>query len=58
MRYAFVNGEKKEAMPKMHGICMGCGAQVIAKCGHVRINHWAHLNNKDCHYSLKEPKTE
>ena len=58
MRFALVNGEKKEATPGQHGYCLECGAEVIAKCGKQRIFHWAHKNKEECHYSLKEPKTE
>lgn len=29
------------------GTCPGCGEEVIAKCGSIKVWHWAHLN-KDC----------
>ena len=57
MKYAFVNGIKQEASKGINGQCLCCGAEVIAKCGNIRIAHWAHKNNEKCHYSMKEPKT-
>ena len=57
MKYAFVNGIKQEASKGINGQCLCCGAEVIAKCGNIRIAHWAHKNNEKCPYSMKEPKT-
>lgn len=42
MRYALVNGERKEAQKGFHGNCICCESSVIAKCGVVRVAHWAH----------------
>lgn len=58
MRYALENGIKKEATKGAKGTCLCCGAEVIAKCGKIRIAHWAHKNNEECSYSMKEPKTQ
>ena len=58
MRYALENGIKKEATNGAKGTCLCCGAEVIAKCGKIRIAHWAHKNNEECPYSKKEPKTQ
>ncbi len=58
MRYALENGIKKEATKGAKGMCLCCGAEVIAKCGNIRIAHWAHKNNEECSYSMKEPKTQ
>ena len=58
MRYALENGIKKEATKGANGTCLCCGAEVIAKCGKIRIAHWAHKNNEECPYSKKEPKTQ
>ena len=58
MKYALVDGIKKEATPKAQGKCLCCGAEVIAKCGEKRAWHWAHKNNEECNYSKKEPKTQ
>lgn len=49
MRYATAdNGEKIEATPGAKGTCPGCGSQLIAKCGPVKINHWAHIGKRHC----------
>lgn len=42
MRYSLVNGERIEALPKLSGKCHICGCQTIAKCGEIRVWHWAH----------------
>lgn len=42
MRYSIVNGERIEALPKLSGRCHICGCQTIAKCGEIRVWHWAH----------------
>ena len=39
MRYALENGIKKEATKGAKGTCLCCGAEVIAKCGKIRIAH-------------------
>jgi competence protein CoiA len=41
----------------LKGVCPGCGKDVIAKCGNVKVHHWAHVNIKDCD-SWHEPETE
>lgn len=48
MRFAYVNNEKREAEPKLRGVCPVCGEEVIAKCGTEKINHWAHKANSRC----------
>ncbi len=58
MKNALVNGVKQEATKGAKGQCLCCGADVIAKCGNIRIAHWAHKNNEECPYSKKEPKTK
>ena len=57
MRYALVQNIREEAAPKIVGICPHCGSPVIAKCGQIKINHWAHKNGKkpDCKW---EPETQ
>ena len=57
MRYALVNDVKQEAFKGGRGKCLCCGADVIARCGDIRKHHWAHMNNEECAYSSKEPKT-
>jgi len=42
MKYALVEGERREAQPGLSGNCRVCGNAVIAKCGPLRVWHWAH----------------
>ena len=42
MKYALVNGERQEAQSSLSGKCPCCDSPVIAKCGKVRMPHWAH----------------
>lgn len=48
MKFALINGNKVEATKGAKGICFNCGAELIAKCGEVKIHHWAHKNIKHC----------
>jgi competence protein CoiA len=48
MKFAVVNGQRQEAQPGLSGECQGCGSPVVAKCGEVRIWHWAHLTRRTC----------
>lgn len=48
MKFALVDNERREAEPRMHGLCPVCGQPVIAKCGEYKINHWAHVARADC----------
>lgn len=49
MKYArTTNNEKVEAAPGLSGSCPACGAPLIAKCGPVKINHWAHKGKRHC----------
>lgn len=48
MKFALVNGDKAEATKRAKGLCQVCGSELIAKCGEVKINHWAHKGNRNC----------
>jgi competence protein CoiA len=48
MFYAIVNGHKVSATPAASGLCPGCDAQMIAKCGDIKRWHWAHVAGRDC----------
>ena len=48
MKFALVDGNKTEATRGIKGICPSCGSEVIAKCGEVKINHWAHKGTRIC----------
>ncbi len=47
-KFALVNGNKTEAQPGLRGICAYCQSDMIAKCGPVRIWHWAHKSTALC----------
>jgi len=48
MKYAIVEGKKTEAFKGGIGSCPSCKSEVIAKCGDVKINHWAHKGTRNC----------
>jgi competence protein CoiA len=48
MRYAIIEGHNMEPSSGLKGICPGCGNAVMAKCGQVKVHHWAHLKLIDC----------
>lgn len=48
MRFALIDNKLVEASPGLKGLCPGCVQAVNAKCGTLRIHHWAHRNNKVC----------
>ena len=48
MKFALINGERHEPTPGSAGTCPGCGQEVLAKCGTVRIWHWAHKGKRSC----------
>jgi competence protein CoiA len=48
MKFALLNGKKTEATKGAKGLCPSCSSELVAKCGEVRINHWAHKGNRAC----------
>jgi len=48
MKFAVFNNNKIEASKGAKGYCPSCGSELIAKCGNVKINHWAHKGNRNC----------
>ncbi len=48
MKFARVNGERLEALPKLLGSCPACNQPMLAKCGKERVWHWAHLGRFHC----------
>lgn len=48
MKYALVDRQRREPHPNLAGECPGCGNAMIAKCGEVRIWHWAHRGRRHC----------
>jgi len=48
MKFALVNGQREVARPNLSGKCPVCGHSMVAKCGEVRIWHWAHKGKRQC----------
>jgi competence protein CoiA len=48
MKFAIVEGKRREAEPDLLGQCRNCGAAMIAKCGPLRVWHWAHRGKRNC----------
>jgi len=48
MKYAIVDGQRREAQPGLSGECPVCRAATIAKCGEIKIWHWAHKGKRNC----------
>ena len=48
MKFAIKNGERVEAYKGAHGVCPGCGSDLIARCGEKKVNHWAHKGRRHC----------
>ncbi len=48
MRFALVNGQRQEAQPNVSGECPACKRPMVAKCGEVRLRHWAHKGRLLC----------
>lgn len=48
MKFGLVNGDKTEAIKGVRGTCPFCGAELIAKCGDFKMNHWAHKGKLMC----------
>ena len=48
MKFALVNGERKEPAPGLIGSCSGCSQPTLAKCGKIKVHHWAHKSKLEC----------
>ncbi len=48
MKLALIDGEKVEATKGVSAVCQYCGSELIARCGEIRINHWAHKSTRKC----------
>jgi competence protein CoiA len=57
MKFADIEGRRREAAPGLSGTCPSCGAPMIAKCGDHRVWHWAHRGVRVCD-PWWEPETE
>lgn len=57
MIWAIKNNVKLKATSKDRANCSLCNKEVIAKCGEIKIWHWAHKSNIDCD-DWFEPESE
>lgn len=57
MKFAIVEGDRREAETGLSGKCPACGNVMIAKCGEQRIRHWSHKGKRTCDHWW-EPETE
>ncbi len=48
MLYGIINGEKKRAKPKLKAACPLYGTELTAKCGAIKVWHWAHRAEAFC----------
>jgi len=48
MKFAINNNKKIEAVKGAKGYCPSCGSELIAKCGEIKVHHWAHKGNRNC----------
>jgi len=48
MKFSIVNQERREAEPGLTGTCPVCAGPMVAKCGEVKIRHWAHKARRTC----------
>ncbi|HEC32902.1 MAG TPA: hypothetical protein ENI63_01420 [Candidatus Kaiserbacteria bacterium] len=48
MKFALIDGEKEEATKGATALCQFCGLELIAKCGEIKIHHWAHKSKRNC----------
>lgn len=47
-KFAIVDGERREAQPGLTAKCPICESPVVAKCGKIRVWHWAHRGKLIC----------
>ncbi len=57
MKFANVEGHRREAEPGLIANCPSCGAVMKARCGDIRVWHWSHPGVRDCD-PWSEPETE
>ena len=48
MKYALLDGVKTTAIKGLKGQCQLCEAEVVAKCGDIKVHHWAHKSKIEC----------
>jgi hypothetical protein len=48
MKFALIEGKRTEATKEAKGSCPSCGSELIARCGELKVNHWAHKSIRNC----------
>jgi competence protein CoiA len=48
MKFALVDNTKAEPTKGTKGTCPNCGSELIAKCGNIKVHHWAHKGMRNC----------
>jgi competence protein CoiA len=48
MLFALIDGKKVEPIPNTSARCPFCNNTVIAKCGEIKVWHWAHSKGEIC----------
>jgi len=48
MHFAISNDQRIEATPGARGVCPGCNAEMLARCGTKKVWHWAHKGRRHC----------
>lgn len=56
MRFALHDDQRIEARRGVAATCPGCHGAVIAHCGEVYVDHWAHASRRECD-TWHEPET-
>ncbi|MGR3635365.1 MAG: competence protein CoiA [Shimia sp.] len=56
MKFANLNGERLEPAPKLTAKCPFCESDVIARCGKLRVWHWAHKSTTHCDHWWESEK--
>lgn len=48
MKFALIDNTKTIATKGAKGLCPNCNSELIAKCGDVKVHHWAHKGIRNC----------
>lgn len=48
MRFALSDKQRIDATPGALGVCPGCNADMLARCGTKKVWHWAHKGRRHC----------
>lgn len=48
MKYALADGQRREPQPGLLGECPSCNRPMVAKCGKIKVWHWAHIGRLMC----------